>query len=72
VDAGVSVPTASGTAGGRWDTSGRAAWSCERICPEGTGIKLHESARGKRLECLPVGREFKRLERATPDGGPGQ
>jgi hypothetical protein len=77
VDAGVSVPTASGTAGGRWDTSGRAAWSCERICPEGTGIKLHESARGKRLECLPVAaapvpRELKRLERATPDGGPGQ
>lgn len=70
VDAGVSVPTASGTAGGRWDTSGRAAWSCERICPEGTGIKLHESAKGKRLECVPVAaapRELKRLKRA--DGG---
>lgn len=69
--AGVSVPTASGDASGRWSGAGETAWECKRLCPRGTAAKIELSKGRQVAECVPYTRPPDRDGGATaPDRGP--
>lgn len=67
-DASVSVPTGSGSGKASGASKSTRGWTCRRICPSGTAVKLRESGKGRHLECTPLpcpepARPMKKLER---------
>lgn len=61
-----SLPKQEITVGGPWSGSAESHWECTPVCPPLTAPRLHESARGRRLECI----DLAPLRRpGGPDGG---